>query len=440
MQKTSIRARDWTRAGLVAAGILVVALAVLSAARTRDLDVANTTLTGIYQKAFYETCELTESIAVNLNKLTVASGSARETILGDIMRQAQGAEANLALLPLGSVTTASTIKYINQVGDFSNALLTQIARGGEITDAQYSTIVQLSESAADLTIGLGGLLDRYERGEVSFAGEIAPEQDLSPISNPAAEYPVLLYDGPFSDGLEGADFKALSGTNEISAEEAQRALREFVGADAVSAISYEGESDLETLCYDFNLVANGYHMTASVTKRGGRVLYLLCADAVASENLSLAECFEKTRTFLISRGFGSMVMSYYAQYDGIVTVNYAAAQNDVVLYPDLVKVQISMDNGAIVGFEAGNYLRNHTERTLELPAITHDEAIAHINPRLRVESVGLCVIPLGTSERLCYEISATSGSDTYLIYVDAMTGQELEIMQVVDDSTGTLVM
>jgi germination protein YpeB len=440
MQKTAIRERNWPLVGLVGLGVLVVALTVLGISRTNDLNSANNALSGIYEKAFYETCELTESMAVNLNKLTVASGGARETILSDIIKQAQGAESNLALLPLGSTQTSSTIKYVNQIGDFSESLMRQLAQGGDITDDQYSTITQLSESAAQLTIGLGDLLDRYEAGEVTFSGQASTEQDLTPITNPATDYPVLLYDGPFSDGAKGANFMALEGMSEVTGDDATRLLKEYVGADAVTYIHLDGESVQDIPCYDFSLTANGYNMSASVTKQGGRVLYLLCSDDVKGQNLSVSDCMQKAQAFLLSRGYGTMDMNYYAQYDGILTINYAATQNNVVLYPDLVKLQISMENGAIIGVEAGNYLRNHVERTLALPAISETDATKYISPRLSVESVTLCVIPVGLSERMCYEVSATSGADTYLIYVDAMTGEEVEIMQVVADGTGTLVM
>lgn len=440
MQKTAIRERNWTLVGLVGLGALVLALGLLALSRTRDLNTANNTLTGIYEKAFYETCELTESMAINLNKLSVAGGSTRETILSDVIRQAQGAEANLAVLPLGVQETSATIKYVNQVGDFSETLMRQLAQGGSITDDQYSTITQLSETAAQLTIGLGDLLDRYEAGEVTFSGAVANEQDLTPISNPAADYPVLLYDGPFSDGAQGADFKALEGLSDVTGEEATRLLREYVGADAVTEISLDGESVQDIPCYDFSLVANGYHLSAAVTKKGGQVLYLLCSDDVTGASLSVSDCIQKAQTFLLSRGYGTMDMNYYAQYDGILTVNYAAVQNNVILYPDLVKLQISMENGAIIGAEAGNYLRNHTARTLEIPAVSETDAAKYVSPRLSVESARLCVIPYGLSERMCYEVSATSGTDTYLIYVDAMTGEEVEIMQVVAGGGGTLVM
>ena len=106
------------------------------------------------------------------------------------------------------------------------------------------------------------------RGEVAFTGEVPAGQDLTPISNPAAEYPVLLYDGPFSDGAQGATFKALEGMSSVSGEEATRLLKEFVGADSVTQISLDGESVQDIPCYDFSLVANGYNLSASVTKQG----------------------------------------------------------------------------------------------------------------------------------------------------------------------------
>ena len=52
----------------------------------------------------------------------------------------------------------------------------------------------------------------------------------------------------------------------------------------------------------------------------------------------------------------------------------------------------------------------------------------------------LCVIPVNAGEALCYEIRATDGADTFLVYIDAKTGAERELMQVVSDASGSLVM
>ena len=45
---------------------------------------------------------------------------------------------------------------------------------------------------------------------------------------------------------------------------------------------------------------------------------------------------------------------------------------------------------------------------------------------------------MDVGEALCYECSATRGAETYLIYIDANTGMEREIMQVVNAGDGII--
>ena len=47
-----------------------------------------------------------------------------------------------------------------------------------------------------------------------------------------------------------------------------------------------------------------------------------------------------------------MRASYYETADGICTVNYAASQDGILLYPDLIKIGIALDNGAVVFYDA----------------------------------------------------------------------------------------
>ena len=176
------------------------------------------------------------------------------------------------------------------------------------------------------------------------------------------------------------------------------------------------------------------------TNNGGQQLYMLSHTAHAEINITDRQAVDAARAFLLARGYGEMEMSYSSRFDGIMTVNFAAVQNGVVLYPDLVKVQVSMADGAIVGLEAKNYLMNHVPRTLEIPALSEQDAIDRIGGSLTPVSARLCVIPENTSEYLCYEVTATSGQDTFLVYIDAVTGIERKLMQVISDENGALVM
>lgn len=439
-EKRRLAERDWPKA--LAAAMTALALMLLAAgwAQTNRLDEAQARISAVVQKAFYETCELTEGMSVNLRKLLVVgeTGQAQQ-LLGEVARQAQGASGNLAMLPMGEEMISSTIKFINQVGDFSETMSVRLASGGAITHSDYETISLLSENAAAFSVGMGRLLERMENGEVSLdSAPVAGDESLYPLTNPAAEYPTLLYDGPFSDGAAGGEFKSLAGLDRVSAEQAQQSLAAFLGS--VSEIRLTGEGNVPVDCYEFALTANGYPLTAGVTKQGGKVLYVLSDADVTEVNFRPEELLDTAKAFLLARGFGEMEMSYYSRFDGILTVNYAAVQNGVVLYPDLIKVQLSMKDGAVIGVEAGNYLMNHVERTLELPAISEADAMDRIGERLTPLSVRLSVIPVGTGEALCYEIRATDGVDSFLVYIDAMTGAERELMQVVSDANGSLVM
>lgn len=432
--------RDWTRTLAAVMTALTVCLLVMNQARSAELEAANARVSAAMQKAFYETCEMTEAMSVNLRKLLVAGERGQmQQLLGEISRQAQGSAGDLAMLPMGEEEVSAAIRFINQVGDYAEGLSVRLAGGGAVGTADYETISKLSEGAAAFSIGMGELLAKVERGETMLSpAPLAGGESVYPLSAPAAEYPTLLYDGPFSDGAKGGVYRALEGLPEVTADQARQSLIALLGE--AEGVALTGESSEPTACYEFEVTAGGYPLSAGVTKQGGRVLYVLSDADVTEMRMDVQQLLDAAQTFLLSRGFGQMEMSYYSRHDGILTVNYAAVQDGVVLYPDLVKVQLSMRDGAVIGLEAGNYLMNHVERALQTPTLTEEEAAARIGGRLTPLATRLCVIPVGTAEALCYEVRATDGASTYLVYIDAATGTERELMQVVSDEYGSLVM
>ena len=437
----SILNRNWTRTALLALSLLLLSMVILNIARSEELEAARTRISAVYAKAFYETCELTESISSNYRKLLVAGDRAQmQALLGDISRQTQGASSNLALLPLGEETISATIKFINQAEDFAESLDQRLAAGSEPTAEDYSTMEQLSESAAKLSVGLTRLLGSFERGETVFDStdfNETGEESLYPLTSEAGEYPVLLYDGPFSDGSQAGSYALLANLKELSREEAEARLRAFVPVDE---LTYLGESHPEVDVYEFHIQSGGYGISAGVTKRGGQILYLLPETGETEVNYGENELCEIAKAFLVSRGYGQMEMSYYSRYGGILTINFAAVQDGVVLYPDLVKLQLSMKDGRVIGLDAENYLKNHVPRALAAPAVSEEEAMLRVSERLAPLSARLCVIPQGSSEYLCYEVTAADAEGEFLVYVDAMTGMERELMQLISRNNGTLVM
>ena len=112
----------------------------------------------------------------------------------------------------------------------------------------------------------------------------------------------------------------------------------------------------------------------------------------------------------------------------------------MILYSDLVKVYLDRETGEVMGLDARNYRLNHRTRDRPRPKLTEGEAEAYVSGELQVEHRDLALIPLTQqTEVLCYEFKATRDGTFYIVYVNALTGEEEQIFQVINSAEGDLV-
>ena len=105
----------------------------------------------------------------------------------------------------------------------------------------------------------------------------------------------------------------------------------------------------------------------------------------------------------------------------------------------MIKVKIALDNGEILGMETSGYLNNHTERTIEEPTISMDEAKSKLNKNLEITSEGLAIIPTEwRTEIFCYEFKGKVDNTDFLVYINAKTGKEENILVIIDTPDGIL--
>ena len=160
---------------------------------------------------------------------------------------------------------------------------------------------------------------------------------------------------------------------------------------------------------------------------------------IGEETLQIEEANEIGRTFLEKLGIPNMKPTYYLKQGGAVTINYAYTQEDVTIYPDLIKVKIALDNGEVLGMETTGYLNNHTERTIETPAISMEEAKSSLNKNLEITSEGLAIIPTQwKTEIFCYEFKGKVDGTDFLVYINCQTGEEEDILVIIETPDGIL--
>lgn len=456
--------------------ILAVALLAVSGVWTWRVGVANRdlaySLEAERQRSFMEMVHHVEQIQALLGKGLVA-GSTRQNMrfMGDVHYHAQSAVSNFTALPLPAETRAPMGKFLQQTGDFAASLLRGEAAGREMTAQSRAELSRLREESqrlnrqlqqmardhlqsgfrwnpplrfswAALTGRMVGAPGKPATGPQSLASIVPGGWDE--IGSAMGKLPVLLYDGPFSDHV-AKRAPAMSGPLVTAADASQRALK-YLPDSGRYAVTGQDETTGNLPAYSFRLAAGGggpdYTVSVDVARRGGHLVQLLNGRMAGSPKLDLARAREIGQKYLVGVGYPGMVATYGQALDGFATVAYAYRENGMVIYPDQIKVKVALDTGEVVAVDARQYLMNHHVRTIAPAAISPQEAEEAVNPNLKVERVQLALIPnqAGTGEILTYEFLTRLDAETYLVYVNANTGMEEQILQQIDTDGGTFVL
>ena len=160
---------------------------------------------------------------------------------------------------------------------------------------------------------------------------------------------------------------------------------------------------------------------------------------IEEEKLSLSDAKKKASAFLKENGFSNMRESYYEVMGGSVVINYAYEQDGYIVFPDLVKVKVALDDGEIIGFESRGYVMNHTYRNIPKPVIGEEDALKNVNSELEIKDISMAVIPLEDgNEACCYQIKGVVSGRHFLIYVNTQTGDTEDVQILLENERGTL--
>lgn len=408
-----------------------------------------------YNMAFFELVDYVQNVETYLAKSLISTTPEHgaET-LTHVWREANLAQSYLARLPIGSQELANTSKFLNQVSDYSFTLSRKNIYNEQLSQEDLDNLKELHNYSVDLENTLNQLSadmndGRIKWGELTKKGSSVFATQVSNISKDSFnnleenfhEYAGLIYDGAFSEHLTSVDKKGLTGEN-ISEEQAKQIAIEFIGKDKVKEINSQGLSEnTEIASYDFS----ADNINISITQKGGHVLFMNCNREVNAETISQERANEIGIEFLNKKGFPNMKETYFLKQSGIVTINYAYNQSNeqgnIVVYPDLIKLKIALDNGEVLGIETTGYLNSHYERTIPQVKISKEEAKQNLNKKIEIKSESLAIIPTEfKTEVFCYEFKGTVDGTEFLVYINAQTGKEEDILVIKDTPNGTLTM
>lgn len=406
-----------------------------------------------YQRALADLSDNVTQISTTLGKSVYAGTPAQLTQLSTrLVRDCDVAKSSLAQLPVSEFHLDGTNKFISQAGEYAQSLTKKLSYAQQITDEEKENLQKLCDHAKTLADSINAMRNDIEKsgmniGEVfeAIKAEGDAVDDTPAITDGFQDmedgmqgYPSLIYDGPFSDNIMERDALLLKDAQEVSREDARKKAATALGIEPSKlADDTDEEGKMPSYCFIYDKTS------ISVTKKGCLISYMVNARGVGEASLDIKEAGIKAGEYLQMLGIENMVQSYYDTMSNICVFNFAYEQDGVVCYPDLIKVGVALDNGEIVSFESRGFITNHREdRDIPTPAISEQEAMAVVSKRLTPGSSQLAIIPTGgQNEVYTYEVRCKSDDDqNVLVYINAMTGAEEQLLILIETDTGVLTM
>ena len=412
-----------------------------------------------YNMAFFEVVDYAENIETYLAKATITKDamSSAENLI-QVWREANLAGGYLSQIPVSVEGISNTQKFLNQTSEYSYYLFRKNLKGDDLTDEEVSKVKELHDYSVEIKNTLNQLsedvnAERLNWDELDYNPSVMFSKEINNVSKDGfksieenfEQYDGLIYDGAYSEHMTNASKKGLTG-NDIDEEKAKKIVKDFVGEDKINVINSEGLSENGTIeSYTFTVIQKeneGNPMTIAISKKGGHIVFSEFNRTVEEETITEEKADEISKKFLESKGFSSMEKTYYTKQAGIMTINYACKEDDAIIYPDLIKVKVALDNGEILGIETTGYLNNHEKRNIDKTGIINKEkAKEKINKDIEIEAERLAIIPTEfKTEIFCWEVKGKINDRDFLIYTNAKTGKIENILVITDTQNGILTM
>lgn len=400
-----------------------------------------------YQKSLFELSECLDSIETNLTKSAYATTPTMITNLSeDLYSECNSAKNALSILPIDRLNLNGAYKFLTQATDYSNYLAAKIRTGEQISDKEYENLKAMLEYSKKYSGYIDEMVAKCYAGGKITEGEIKSKHDGSTISNMSlnfdeaektfTDYPVLLYDGPFADAVLNRKPEMTKSGKKMSKEECHAIAAKALNVKPAE-LKFQSEEEGLIPCYDF-----AYNNSIiAVTKSGGYVAYIICSDQVKTKTITEENAKNIAKSYLKSLGYDGMESTYFTTANNVCVINFAYSENNVIRYTDLIKIGISLSDGKVYSLEAKGYLTNHRNREAYTAKISESEAVQRLSSNVEVISSKTCLIPKENGkEAFCYEFHCKSkgSKQEVLIYINAETGEEENILLLLYSDNGTL--
>ena len=421
-------------AAVISLGALSLALASVVTVGAIDMRAMGRTAMSGYRANLYELVGIVDEVDADLNKARVsATPTGQSLILTDLVVQARLAESNLEKFPVDMESELRLTEFLNRTANEAERMLSKLRLGEPLSEKDIQTIEYLYAINRGVKEELNGLVGKLSDDTMSaFIKEKADNaifesfQKLENIATGEGMEKQPPRPQPRQEKKDGN-----SQPNEITVEEGKEACARYFKDYGIVKIEEAGETTsgrLDTLNF-FLTDGQERQYFAQISKSDGALVEFDFYEKCTEKRLDTERAKEVAERYLQALGYRDMTAVWVNEGGLQATFLFAYDADGTVYYPDTVQVKVCQEKGIVIGLNARAYLIHHRARQTDETVISLASAREKISDKLTVESVTLAVIPTrGRGERTTYEFLCSYDGNLYFVYLDARTGEEVDIL------------
>ena len=401
--------------------------------KCKEKDYLSEQIKNGYTQSLLSVQSLVSDINIALEKLRFcADEDMRVSLSTEIARDSAAAKECVARMPIDVSTASSLNSYFTLTGDFAlNFAKDASEKSAENLEKlfKYSTKISHALNRAETDFDSNVKLDFSGLDTALKSGFDESIEDMKDISE---SLPTLIYDGPFSAHVTQAKSKLLADKPKISKQDALKFARKVTDDDELEYLSTENSNEK-------SFVFSSDETICAVTTQGGYLVYFKTETQEDEQTIKTATAIKTAKEYLKKIYGYTFTDKYYSKSENVLTVNLCPRIDGICVYADIVKVDISLEDGDILGVEARSFVLNHHERIYKNQfKLTLEQAENKLHKSLLIKSSDkVLIIDDALEEHFCYEFICVSGNEEVAIYIDAKTGKEREIFIIEHAPGGT---
>lgn len=426
-------------------GVLTLGLATTVTVGAIDMKRTKAGVSDAYRSTTYEIVGIMENVDNDLDRVRISNTPAQQSrILTDLLVQARLAELDLEKMPIEAQANRNLTSYINRVATACEGMLAKLRNGEALSERDAQTLASLyatgHEARGMMQEYIGKMQDKditdyIKKGMGAFKDTLDKLEKATLQENRMT----------FAENKGGAGTDSKDKKPEQMPKPQPREKEEGIGTAKAEELCMDYFAEYKAQSFQcvgetvsrgvkaYNVQgydARGVMIFAEVDRNSGELVRFDYHETCMDKKFDTHNAKQIAENFLEKLGYDDMEAVRVRENGAEIDFTFVYSDDGVAYYPDTVKVKVCLSRGVVTAMDASEYLRCHKEREEPMVTLNMAQAKAKLHKDLSVETARLAVVKTARGERGAYEFLCSYEGERYFVYLDAINGNEIAIVNV----------